>query len=397
MLVKTLRVAMIVIDANEVAGDFLSRIQSESPSVHPVIWTLVKELADRHQVQLDVLYGSSRVSQVTPHMREGVSCVAIPPLFRRKSFMGAPMLARFLGFRKHLRQNHYDLVHGQGTEREAGFVAAFSNRPSLVTLHGNFSEISKIFGGPPWGYYSLASFLEKIVLRRIGGIICISKYVKDITAMYAKPQYLIHNPVREEFLAGSSRREGVSPPRVVYMGTFDDRKRPDMVLRICELAWQAGAKFVLGFYGGSGFGQEYQRKFQSACEPHILAGRVFFGGFAQEPWRIWSEAWVGLSASREESFGMNILEALAAGTPVIAPRIGGALDIVGDRGCGYLYDPSNLPAAAAALVQLLKDRVQWSFFSDAARKRAGEFGPGKIAEQTERAYFDAMNRSHMKR
>lgn len=387
---------MVVIDTHEVAGEFIGSLRDPRPVVHPVVWSLARALAERKKVDLEVLYACSDHQQPSRHCKDGVACVAVPPFFLQKTFMGAAMLGRTIGLLRYLRRNPADLVHGQGTEREAGLVAAFAGVPSLLTLHGNFSEICKIFRGPPWGYYSIAAFLEKAVLRRVGGVICISEYVRKITARYNKPQFLIPNALRPEFLLEPSARDQAQPPRVVYMGTFDSRKRPDLVLQICELAWRAGAVFVLGFYGGSGFGKVYQNRFQAFCRPHVDAGRVFFGGFTQEPWKVWSTAAIGISASQEESFGMNILEALGTGTPVIAPRIGGAIDIVRDGECGYLYDPRNLEAAAQALVQLLGDPAKWRSFSAAARQRAREFNPDKIAELTEKAYLSMIRRNSLK-
>lgn len=58
-------------------------------------------------------------------------------------------------------------------------------------------------------------------------------------------------------------------------------------------------------------------------------------------------------ASRAESFGMATLEAMAAGTPVIASRVGGAPELVGDP--DQLVDPGDLGQLAAALDRLLSD------------------------------------------
>lgn len=390
---KKLRVAMIVIDANEVAGDFLARIHADSPSVHPVIWTLAKELSRRQQVELEVLYGSTKVSSVTPHLRDGVSCVAIPAILRRGSIMGVGMLGRGLGMLRYLNNHPFDLVHGQGTEREAGWVAAFSRPPSLITLHGNFLQIRKVFGGPPWGYYPMAARLERLALKRITGIVCISRYVQGITSSFRKQQFLIPNAVDEKFLTARRAEMAAKPPRVVYMGTFDRRKRPDAVLRICEMAWSQGANFTLHFYGGSGFGQTYQSQFKSSCESHIRQGRVFFEGFTQEPWKVWAGARVGISASIEESFGMNVLESMAAGTPVVAPDVGGIPDIIENGACGFLYPPEDLSCAAAFLQRLLESPPLWKTHSEAARRRARFFSPTEIASRTEQMYKEVSGLS----
>jgi glycosyltransferase involved in cell wall biosynthesis len=391
---KKIRVAMVVIDANEVAGDFLARIHAESPSVHPVIWSLAKALALRNQIELEVIYGSSKVSTPTQHLRDGVSCVAIPPLFRRGSIMGMGMFGRGLGILHYLKRKPFDLVHGQGTEREAGWVASCSHRPSLITLHGNFLQIQKIFGGPPWGYYPMAARLERWALNRIGGIVCISRYVREITSSFHKEQFVIPNAVRHEFLSTQRGEATGKPPRVVYMGTFDRRKRPDAILKICELAWGRGAQFTLHFYGGSGFGQTFQSQLVSSCEAHVQNGRVFFEGFAQEPWKVWAGATVGISASIEESFGMNVLEAMATGTPVMAPAVGGILDIVEDGVSGFLYPPENLTFASDVLLRLLRCPSEWDAISRAAQKRATAFSSDRIAERTEEMYRKFLKRNH---
>jgi phosphatidylinositol alpha 1,6-mannosyltransferase len=51
---------------------------------------------------------------------------------------------------------------------------------------------------------------------------------------------------------------------------------------------------------------------------------------------------------------MAIVEALASGLPVAAPRAGGPAEIL-DETCGRLYAPGDATAAAAALVDILRD------------------------------------------
>ena len=60
-------------------------------------------------------------------------------------------------------------------------------------------------------------------------------------------------------------------------------------------------------------------------------------------------------ASNREPFGRVLLEAMAAGRPVIAPREGGPLEIVADGETGLLVPPRDPDALAAAMVSLLED------------------------------------------
>jgi glycosyltransferase involved in cell wall biosynthesis len=59
-----------------------------------------------------------------------------------------------------------------------------------------------------------------------------------------------------------------------------------------------------------------------------------------------------------EAFGTFILEALAAGVPVVQPRLGGFTELVQATGGGLLYEPNTPEALAAALGGLLADREE---------------------------------------
>jgi glycosyltransferase involved in cell wall biosynthesis len=61
-------------------------------------------------------------------------------------------------------------------------------------------------------------------------------------------------------------------------------------------------------------------------------------------------------ASRYEAVPMAILEAMAAGLPVLATRVGSIPDMVADRGSGLLVGPGDEAAMASALTELAGDR-----------------------------------------
>jgi phosphatidylinositol alpha-1,6-mannosyltransferase len=81
------------------------------------------------------------------------------------------------------------------------------------------------------------------------------------------------------------------------------------------------------------------------------------------------ERWGGLEA---EGFGNVFLEAAAGGVPAIAGRSGGAWEAVEDGSTGYVVDPLDAGAVAAALERLLADPALRRRMGDAARARAEE-------------------------
>ena len=65
-----------------------------------------------------------------------------------------------------------------------------------------------------------------------------------------------------------------------------------------------------------------------------------------------------------EAFGLYVIEALAAGTPVVLPKSGAFPEIVEDTGGGIIYEENNPSDLAIALDQILKDSEvskKWDF------------------------------------
>ena len=89
-----------------------------------------------------------------------------------------------------------------------------------------------------------------------------------------------------------------------------------------------------------------------------------------------------LHCAEREAFGIALVEALAAGRPVVAPAAGGPLEIV-TPACGRLYEPGDAEAAAAAIVDVLGDPDAPA----AARERAAAFD----ARDSARAFAAAVD------
>src|SRR5262249_32463744 len=85
-----------------------------------------------------------------------------------------------------------------------------------------------------------------------------------------------------------------------------------------------------------------------------LAGAVEFAGAAPDSVEASARASCLLHCASAEPFGMAVLEAMAAGRPVVAPAAAGPLEIV-DQASSRLYTPGNAEGAARALLDVLSD------------------------------------------
>ena len=101
-----------------------------------------------------------------------------------------------------------------------------------------------------------------------------------------------------------------------------------------------------------------------------LDKRVHFLGLRQDIPRILALLDVFVLPSLSEGLSMAILEAMMAGKPVIATRVGGNPEIVLDGETGFLVPPKDSHALGESLIALLKNRQLAVQFSEKGRRRA---------------------------
>lgn len=97
-----------------------------------------------------------------------------------------------------------------------------------------------------------------------------------------------------------------------------------------------------------------------------------------------------ITASEKETLGMTVIEALASGLAVLAPRAGGILDTIKDGLNGLLFAPRDMADFLSKLKSLIED--------DVLRQRLGLAGPSSVRhlawDRTVRNWLDILDRRH---
>jgi len=96
-----------------------------------------------------------------------------------------------------------------------------------------------------------------------------------------------------------------------------------------------------------------------------------------------------VAPSRQEPFGTVLAEAMAAGTPVVATRVGGLAEVVADGVTGRLVTPGDPAELAAAVLEVLAAREQ---MGAAAREHARQFGADAYADRVEAILLNAVGK-----
>ena len=91
-------------------------------------------------------------------------------------------------------------------------------------------------------------------------------------------------------------------------------------------------------------------------------------------------------ATGHESFGIVLVEALAAGLPVVASDIPGYREVIHDGVDGLLAPPSDHEAVASAIARVLRESTLARELSRAGRERAREFSWNVVAPRIEAVY-----------
>ncbi|MBN1866152.1 GT4 family glycosyltransferase PelF [Candidatus Sumerlaeota bacterium] len=96
-------------------------------------------------------------------------------------------------------------------------------------------------------------------------------------------------------------------------------------------------------------------------------------------------------SSITEGLSLSILEAMAAGVPVVATRVGGNPELLDDGRCGALVPPGDEQAMAETILRLLNDPAEARTLAQVARERVRtHFDVGAVARRLEEIYERAL-------
>jgi glycosyltransferase involved in cell wall biosynthesis len=142
------------------------------------------------------------------------------------------------------------------------------------------------------------------------------------------------------------------PPHALVLGALVGWKRPELALEIAARMPELRITFAGTTLPGDS--TELETALRKRAKAADLAGRVTFAGAVADVPSALAGAHVLLHCSNAEPYGLALVEALAAGRPVVAAAAGGPLEIVTD-GAGRLYPPGDVDAAVQALKTVLAD------------------------------------------
>ena len=122
-----------------------------------------------------------------------------------------------------------------------------------------------------------------------------------------------------------------------------------------------------------------------------LGKRVRFLGWRADLPEIYADLDVVVLSSRNEGLPVSLIEAMAAGRPVAATRVGGVADLMEDGMTCLLVPPGESGALAEAIMALLGDPERRRVMGEAGRKRVGAaFGADRLVRDMDQLYASLL-------
>lgn len=312
--------------------------------------------------------------------------------FIDRPFMRAPsfwlsLVNRFKDIEK--TAGNFDIIHGNGTSDLSLAKMLTGNIKRVVTVHHLASDVVQAMGVSAFsrikdinGETGLLPYLENYNFQRADKLIAVSKYTRGqlvnklhiplskIEMIYSGCEVKDFNfPPKEKDELRSRYAIDGNKPVLLFVGKIDDERKG--LLNLLRAFGIASNRMDLQLIVAGQGNRDGVIRHMPSVGP---GSRIIITGFVDDDVleKLYAICDVYVCPSRLEGFGLTILDAMAAGKPVIATCVGAIPEIISAGENGILVPDNDETALAAAIVQMLSDTVQANKFAENNRRKVIE-------------------------
>lgn len=283
-----------------------------------------------------------------------------------------------------IEKEKIDIVHARS--RVPAWVAFFACRRTqavfITTCHGYYSKhfFSRVMG---WGKMVIA-ISEVIGQHMVQDFGVPSHHIRIISRSVDTSKFNIERPSK-----------GAHDPLVITMiGRITPLKGHPYFLKAMAQVIRNLPNVKVQLIGDAAEKRSgYKEELMLLTKRLGISTHVEFMGNRRDIPQLLSKSdCLVLSTVTQEAFGRVILEAQAAGVPVVATKVGGVSEIIDDGKTGFLVAPKDISAMADAVLRVLKDPELASHFVKEARKKIeNRYTLKHMAEATLQVYHEAVS------
>jgi phosphatidylinositol alpha-mannosyltransferase len=270
-------------------------------------------------------------------------------------------------------------VHEPFTPSTSMWATLASRSPVVATFHSG-AQRSRL--------YDLSAPVLRRLARRIRVRVAVSATAKRAASARIGGSFeIVPNGADVARFANAEPADLGEGTKLLFVGRLDKRKGfPTAVQAFAQLASdRPGLRLVV-------VGDGPQRSAVDGLTPELRARVEMLGAVPNvdlHPYEAACDLYVG-TAVGGESFGVVLVEAMAAGLPIVASDIPGYDEVMSDGIEGVLVPPRDAAAVARAVASILDDPGLAGRMSEAGRARARTFDWSVVGVQLEDVYGRAI-------
>lgn len=287
-----------------------------------------------------------------------------------------------------IRRHRFDIIHCHGVfPPDIAYWALVGTRvPAVVTFH----TLGSLPSEPLLRVFrALSAGLNRRISARIGETRAGVEFARRLFpgGYHIIPAGVDLDRFRQDAPVPTLMRDG--RPTVLYVGRFDKRKGLPVLLQAMPQVIAAVPSVRLIAVGSGSLEAECRR----------LAHDLRISAHVSFPGRVAADELPGYYAgcavycsptTGGETLGIVLIEAMAAGRPIVASNIAGYNEVITAELDGLLVPPGNPAALSAALTRVLLSAELRAALSSRAGARAREFAWPSITKRIERVYQEAI-------
>lgn len=282
--------------------------------------------------------------------------------------------------RNWVREGDFDIVHvHEPLAPSLSMLALWASRGPLVATWHSSHDRSRVLAA---GYY-----LAQTVMEKVRGRIAVSEEARrTLVAHVGGDAVLIPNGVRVSAFAGVERLIGVHPdrPSVLFLGRMDEPRKGLGVLWQALPAVLAAVPDLQLVVAGPGDIDDQRDEIPAGAE-----GNVRFLGCISDEDKARALRSVDVYVAPHtggESFGIVLVEAMAAQAAVLASDLPAFRRVLADGSCGRLFANQDAAALADGLIALVRDEALRARYIAAADRRVRNFDWDRVVDEVIAVY-----------
>ena len=288
-----------------------------------------------------------------------------------------------------INQFQPDVIHSHLFETEMVLSAiSTTNCKYVVHFHDNMKQFTKLKLKALKSKEALTNFYErKIVLnsykKKKISIIAIAKDSFDFVKKNMPKKYsckLVHNSINLDRF--SIQQSKVKENRLVVIGSLVDKKGQDLAIDIMHELHKRNCFVYLDILGEG----PNRNMLEAKVKEYKLENFIILHGNVDFPEHFLSKAKIYIHTAKYEPFGLVLIEAMAAGLPLVCTNAKGNKDIIEEEINGYLVNERSATKLADKIELLINDEKLYAKISKSSFESSKKYNIANYVDKLMEIY-----------